>query len=177
MTFAEELRSKEKEPLQPKPVKPSKEELEKQARYADINSGVLTKEFVTRIKKELLRDLDTSRLHKISMSRNYTFNCTYRPDQYKAKEKEYRTKYIYNCEEDIQRKTKQKAYLNYFLPHRVFSLEEIELLKKQLSKALVAEGFRVAFEVKEFKFKICNGMGLAIPKISYGYTMNITIHW
>ena len=39
------------------------------------------------------------------------------------------------------------------------------------------DGFKVSFDVKEFKYKICSDLGLGLEKKNYGYTMSFTVRW
>lgn len=177
MRLADELRSQESEPIVPDHKQPNQAEIEKKERYEAIVSGTLVEELVQHITKVLCQDLYTSRLTQTPMERNYTFHCIYKQSDYHQKEKAYRSKYINGDEQTTLKSIKQREMLQYYLPHRVFDLSEIESLKRQIAKAMNQEGFQVSFDIKEFKYKMCNGFGLAIPKKSYGYTMDFTVRW
>ena len=91
----------------------------------------------------------------------------------------YRKKYIIEEDENIKHSEKQKAYLDCFLPHNVFSTDEITCIKKQLTDLLVNDGFRVKFKVEEFKYKVYDDiLELLFEKRKYyGYTMSFTVSW
>lgn len=177
MRLADELRSQESEPIVPDYKQPSKEEIDKIERYQAIVSGTLVEELVQHITNVLRQDLYSSRLMQTPMDKHYVFHCIYRQSDYCKKEKAYRNKYINGEEQTALKSVKQREMLQYYLPHRVFDLNEIECLKRQIAKAMNQEGFQVSFNIKEFKYKICNGFGLAIHKQSYGYTMDFTVRW
>ena len=177
MRLADELRSQESEPIVPDHKQPSKTEIDKIKRFEAIESGMLVEELIQYITKVLRQDLYTSRLTQTPMNRNYSFHCIYKQSEYHEKEKAYRSKYMNGEPQTTLKSVKQREMLQYYLPHRVFSLSEIECLKRQIAKAMNQEGFQVSFAIKEFKYKICNGLGLAIQKKSYGYTMDFTVRW
>ena len=172
-----ELRSKESEPIVPDYKPLSKAEIEKIERYEAIVSGTLVDELVHHITKVLRQDLYSSRLTQTPMDKRYIFHCIYRQSDYCKKEKAYRNKYINGEAQTTLKSVKQREMLQYYLPHRVFNLSEIECLKSQIAKVMNQEGFQVSFDIKEFKYKICNGLGLAVQKQSYGYTMDFTVRW
>ena len=177
MTFVEELKKKEREPYKPPSPSPSKEEIEHQKRHQYIISGDFAKLIVDKMKQDLLDDLEFSRLFNCPMEKNHTVRCIYQEAEYQEKECEYQKKYYYSEEIAAEKKERQLEFLKYYLPHCVFDKDEIDCLKLQLQKSLVSEGFYVAFDIKEFKYKVCSGFGLGIEKKSYGYTMCFTIHW
>ena len=177
MTFVDELKAKEREPYQPPSPEPSEEELHLQKRHEYIASGGFTREIVDKLKRKLLDELEASRIFGSPMERYHTVRCIYEEREYRKKEREYNEKYSCSKEQGVDKKERQRELLKYHLPHRVFDKNEIECLKKQLQIALVADGFKVSFDVKEFKYKICSGLGLGVEKKSYGYTMNFTVRW
>ncbi len=177
MRLADELRSKEKQPVESDPITLSQEDTEKQTRHNAIMSGSLTADLVRKIENVLRNDLYTSRLTMTPMDKNYTFHCIYKQSDYDRKLNDYRQKYIYSGDESTPKSVKLREQLNYHLLHRVFTLGEIECLKKQITMALSKEGFQVNCHIKEFKYKICNGLGLGIAMKSYGYIMDFTVRW
>jgi len=177
MTFVEELKAKEREPYQPPLPEPSQEEFHLQKRHEYIVSGDFAQEIVDKLKRELLDEVEASRIFGSPMERYHTVRCIYEEREYRKKEREYNEKYSCSEEQGVDKKQRQRELLKVHLPHRVFDKNEIECLKKQLQNALVADGFTVSFDVIEFKYKICSGLGLAVEKKSYGYTMSFTVHW
>ncbi len=177
MTFVDELKAKEREPYQPPSPEPSQEDLHLQKRHEYIVSGDFAQEIVDKLKRELLDELEASRIFGSPMERYHTVRCIYEERKYRKKEREYNEKYACSEKPDVDKKQRQQELLKLHLPHRVFDKSEIECLKKQLQNALIVDGFTVSFDVKEFKYKICSGLGLGIEKKSYGYTMSFTVYW
>lgn len=177
MTFVEELKAKEREPYQSPLPEPSQEELHSQKRHEYIVSGGFTREIVDKLKRELLDELEASRIFGSPMERYHTVRCIYEEREYRKKEREYNEKYSHSEGLGTDKKQRQQELLKYHLPHHVFDKSKIECLKKQLQNALAVDGFTVSFDVKEFKYKICSGLGLGVEKKSYGYTMSFTVHW
>ena len=177
MTFVEELKAKAREPYQPPSPEPSEEQLRLQKRHEYIASGGFTRDIVDKLKRELLDELEASRIFGSPMERYHTVRCIYEEREYRKKERKYNEKYSCSEEQGVDKKERKRELLKYRLQHRVFDKGEIECLKKHLLKSLVADGFKVSFDVKEFKYKICSGLGLGVEKKSYGYTMSFTVHW
>ena len=177
MTFVDELKAKAREQYQPPSPEPSQEELHLQKRHEYIASGGFTREIVDKLKRELLDELEASRIFGSPMERYHTVRCIYEEREYRKKECEYNEKYSCSEEQGVDKKQRQRDLLKVHLPYRDIDKSEIECLKRQLQNALVADGFRVSFDVKEFKYKICSGLGLGVEKKSYGYTMSFTVHW
>lgn len=177
MTFVDELNVKEREPIKISPAPPSKEEMAMQKRKRYITTGDLAHEIVLKLKKGILDDLEASKLFNLPMEKTHTVRCIYQEKEYRKKEKEYRAKYYHSDDVTAKKVVRQQAYLDYYLPHCVFDLDEVKHLESQLRKVLIAEGFQISFEIKEFSFKLCNGLGLGIKKKTYGYTVSFTVHW
>lgn len=177
MTFVDELKAKEREPYQPPAPEPTKEELEHQKRHEYIVSGDFAREIIDKLKRDLLDELEDSRTFGTSMARYHTVRCIYEEREYCKKEREYHKKYSCSEKPGVDIKERKRELLKYHLPHRVFDKDETDRLKRQLQKKLVADGFNVSFDIKEFKYKICSGLGLCVEKKSYGYTMSFTVHW
>ncbi len=176
MTFVDELKAKEREPYCSAP-EPSKEELEHQKRHEYIMSGDFARDIIDKLKCNLFDELEASRTFGTPMERYHTVRCIYEEREYRKKEREYHKKYSCSEEQGMDKKERQRKLLKVHLPHRVFDKSEIECLKKQLQKSLVADGFKVSFDVKEFKYKICSGLGLGVETKNYGYTMSFNVHW
>ena len=178
MRFVDELLAKEKEPYtDPQPPPPSKEITEHQKRHENIMSGAFGREIINNLKQELLNEVDSARLFRSSIERNKSKRCIYQEKEFRKKEVQFRAKYYHEEETVTEPKVRKQAYLDYYLPHCVFDKDEEEYLKRQLSKELLEEGFSVVFDIKEFYYKLCNGLGLGIKKLFYGYTMSFTVHW
>ncbi len=178
MRFVDELITKEKEPYtDPPPPPPSKVDIEHQKRHEFIMSGALGREIISTMKKELLKDVEAARVFPSTVERNKTTRCIYQEKEYRKEETLFRAKFYHDEGTESKPIVRKKAYLDYFLPHCVFDKDEVEYLQAQLKKDLVAEGFAIVFEIKEFHYKLCNGLGLGIEKIFYGYTMNFTVRW
>ena len=164
MTFVEDLLAKEKEPYKSSPPKPSKKEIEHQKRHEYIMSGSFGRDIINTLKQELLDDVESAYLLNTPVNRHKSTRCIFQEKEYRKKEKEYRAKYYHSDEVMAKRTVRQQAYLDYYLFHCVFDLDEVKHLEFQLRKALVSEGFQISFEIKEFSFKLCNGLGLGIKK-------------
>ena len=178
MTFVEELLAKEKEPYKSQsPKAPSKEEIEHKTRHEIIMSGLFGQGIIKTLKQDLWNDVETSQLYKSTMDRYRKRMCIFREKEYREKEKAFRSRYYHDEDTIIGRKERKQSYLDYYLPHCVFDKDEVDFLKEQLQKELVLEGFKVTFDIQEFRFKVCNGFGFGIKKILYGYTMKFTVHW
>ena len=178
MRFVDELLAKEKEPYNnPPPPSPSKEVIEHQKRHEYILSGAFGREIINSLKQELLNEVNAARLFQSSIERNKSKRCIYQEKEFRQKAAQFRSKYYHEEETVAEPKVRKQAYLDYYLPHCVFDKNEVEYLKKQLNKELLAEGFSVVFDIKEFHYKLCNGLGLGIKKLFYGYTVNFTVHW
>lgn len=176
MTFVDELKAKEREPYNPVPA-PTKEELEHQKRHEYIMSGDFARDIIDKLKRYLLDELEASRIFGSPMERYHTVRCIYEEREYRKKEREYHKKCYCSEGQGVDKKERKRELLKYHLPHRVFDKDEADCLKRQLQKSLVADGFNVSFDIKEFKYKICSGLGLGVEKKSYGYTMSFTVHW
>ena len=177
MTFVEELLAKEKEPYKTPPKPPSKEEIEHQKRHEYIMSGSFGLYIINTLKQELLDDIESARVFNLPMNRDKTKKCIFQEKEYRRKESRFRSKYYHDEETKVEPKERKQAYLDYYLPHCVFDYDEVKHLESQLRKALIAEGFQISFEIKEFSFKLCNGLGLGIKKKTYGYTVSFAVHW
>ena len=177
MTFVDKLKAKELEPYQPPTPEPSEEETERQKRHEYIMSGCFSRDIIDKLKRELLDELEASRIFGSLMEQYHTVRCIYEEREYRKKEREYNEKYSCSEEKGVYKKQRQRELLKVHLPYRVFDKGEIECLKNQLQNALIADGFKISFEVKEFKYKICSGLGFGLEKKSYGYTMSFTVRW
>lgn len=178
MSFVEELLKAEKEKVaSEKPKTQTKEEIEHQKRHEYIMSGQFGKEIVDSLKKELMSSAKISQMTRTTMERCRTQKCIYEEKEYRKKEHAFRNHYYHAAEAKEDQKTRRQKYIDHYVPHCVFHKDEVEHLKSQLQKILIEEGFRVAFDIQEFKFKVCNGLALNLKKKTYGYTMNFTVRW
>lgn len=178
-TFTDELR-KESRKTETSKHELSQEEKEQQKRAEAVRSGALSSAIYEALKQELMRYVKERNILKLPQDNKYFYHCIYRPNEYRKKEKTHKSKYNKQYEEcaDFKRSSMQRSYLNYFLPHRVFSKEECDILQAQLAKSFEKDGFRYSFKVEEFKYKIYNGwFGLAKETQSYGYTLDFTVEW
>lgn len=177
MTFVEYLLAKEKEPYKSPPPKPSKKEIEHQKRHEYIMSSSFGRDIINTLKQELLDDIESAHLLNTPVNRHKSTRCIFQEKEYRRKESQFRSKYYHDEDIVAEPKERKQAYLDYYLFHCVFDLDEVKHLESQLRKALIAEGFQISFEIKEFSFKLCNGLGLGIKKKTYGYTVSFTVHW
>ena len=142
-----------------------------------LMSGAFGREIINSLKQELLNEVNSAHLFHYSMERNKAKRCIYQEQEFRKKEAQFRSKYYHEEETVTEPKARKQAYLDYYLPHCVFDKDEEEYLKRQLSKELLAEGFSVVLDIKEFHYKLCNGLGLGVKKLFYGYTMSFTVRW
>lgn len=178
-TFTDELRKEANRTETPK-REMSNEEKEQARRSKAIQSGELSTAIYEALKQELMQYIKERKLLNLPQDNNYSYHCIYRPDEYHKKEKAHKSKYNKHYEEtsDFKRSSMQRSYLSYYLPHRVFSKEECDILQAQLAELFEADGFRYSFKVEEFKYKIYDGwFGLAKETQSYGYTLDFTVGW
>lgn len=158
----------------------NKEEKEQAKRSKAIQSGELSMAICEALKQELTQYVKERKLLSLPQDNHYFYHCIYCPDEYRKKEKAHKSKYNRQYEEtsDFQRSTMQRSYLNYYLPHCVFSKEECDILQAQLTEMFKKDGFRYSFKVEEFEYKIYDGwFGLAKETKSYGYTLDFTVEW
>ena len=181
MTFVDELRAKEIEAANRKPVapEPTKEEKAAKERHDAIIAASVVDDIYKQLKTELLKYAEYAKVFGVLSDHYYTCKCIYDTAEYERKFEKYRKKYIIEEDENIKHSEKQKAYLDCFLPHNVFSTDEITCIKKQLTDLLVNDGFRVKFKVEEFKYKVYDDiLELLFEKRKYyGYTMSFTVSW
>ena len=178
-TFTDELRKEANRTETPK-HELTKEEKEQAKRAKAIQSGELSTAIYEALKRELTQYVKERKLLNLPQDNQYSYHCIYRPDEYRKKEKAHKNKYNRQYEEtsDYKRSTMQRSYLNYYLPHRVFSKDECDILQAQLAQLFKNDGFRYSFKIEEFKYKIYDGwFGLAKETISYGYTLDFTVEW
>lgn len=178
-TFTYELRKESRKTETPK-HEMSQEEKEQQKRAEAVRSGALSSATYEALKQELMRYVKERKLLNLPQENKYAYHCIYCPNEYRKKEKTHKSKYNKQYEEyaDFKRSSMQHSYLNYFLPHRVFSKEECNILQWQLTELFEKDGFRYSFKVEEFKYKIYDGwFGLSKETQSYGYTLDFTVEW
>lgn len=178
-TFTDELRKEAKRTETPK-RELSKEEKEQAKRAKAIQSGELSAAIYEALKQELTQYVKERKLLNLPQDNQYSYHCIYHPDEYRKKEKAHKSKFNKQYEEyaDFKRSSMQHSYLNYYLPHRVFSKEECDLLQAQLTELFKNDGFRYSFKIEEFKYKIYDGwFGFAKETINYGYTLDFTVKW
>ena len=177
--FTDELRKESKKNETPK-CELSQEEKENQKRAEAVRSGALSSATYEALKQELMQYVTERKLLNLPQDNHYSYHCIYHPEEYRKKEKVHKSKYNKQYEEyaDFKRSSMQRSYLNYFLPHRVFSKEECNILQWQLTELFKKDGFQYSFKVEEFKYKIYDGwFGLAKETQSYGYTLDFTVGW
>ena len=177
--FTDELRKESKRTETPK-HELGQEEKEQQKRAEAVRSGALSSATYEALKQELMIYVKERKLLNLPQENRYAYHCIYCPNEYRKKEKAHKSKYNKQYEEyaDFKRSTMQRSYLNYFLPHCVFSKEECDILQAQLTELFKKDGFKYSFKVEEFKYKIYDGwFGLAKETQSYGYTLDFTVEW
>lgn len=177
MAFVDKLKEMEKEPYNPPKTPLSQEEIERQNRHQYIMSGEFSKFIIDKLKKNLLEEAENSRAYGFPIEKNHYFRCIYQEKAFRIKERKYQEEYNDFDNTPSNRIERKKKFLEYYLPHCVFDKEEKNCLKEQLQKELVADGFRVVFDIEEFKYKLCSGFGLGVERKSYGYTINFTVYW
>ncbi len=191
MKFTDELNNIANEPLKSSKRILTKKEQEEANRKDAISRGLLVADFYELMKKRLINEVNTAKFFEklrgeIDHENRYSFEIVYKPDEFEKKDKEYRqnyrdaeTEYDYLKGEEvpIRRSRKIQAYVDYYVPHKVFSKNECDLIQWQLARKLKEDGFYYSFTTKEFKRKICDGLGLLVPTTSFGYTLNLTVWW
>ncbi len=191
MKFTDELNNIANEPLKNSKRILTKKEQDKADRKEAISNGKLSADFYELMKKSLIKEAEFERVFK-AMHREFegdhrhSFEIVYKPDEFEKKDKDYRqnyrdaeTEYDYLKGEEvpIRRSRKIQAFVDYFVLHKVFSKNECELIQWQLARKLKEDGFHYSFTTKEFKRKICDGLGLLVPYTSFGYTISLTVWW
>ncbi len=191
MKFTDELRKTANESVVPsKRTLTPKEQAEADKKEA-ISRGKLSNDFYEAMKASLLQEAKNAKMWeqlrgKQDNDNRHSFEIVYLPKEFERKDKEYRqnyrdaeTEYDYLKGEEvpIRRSRKIQAYVDYYVPHKVFSKNECDLIQWQLARKLKEDGFHYSFTTKEFKRKICDGLGLLVPYTSFGYTLELTVWW
>ncbi len=189
--FTDELRNISNEPVNPmKKVLSPKEQAIADKKEA-ISNGRLSSDFYDLMKKSLIKEVEIRQVIKQIREveddiPRYSFEIVYKPDEFKKKDDDYRLNYrdkeseydyYTGKEEPIRRSQKIRAYVEYFTYHKVFNKNECDLIQWQLARKLKEDGFHYSFATKEFKRKICDGLGLFVPTTSFGFTLNLTVWW
>ncbi len=180
MTFTDELRNLKNAPMSDLCAENSVEKHFFVSRLEDIENGAFVSGLYELIKQALIEEVRQAKLLGVSPANRYSATVIYDRNEYRKKEAAFNKKYRYR-ETDAQtekRSEKQMAYLDYYLPHCVFSKQECIIIETQLSKLFLQDGFEYSFEVKEFKYKIYDGLlGLGKERKSYGYTIEFALSW